>query len=326
MPSFPPWGKRGRKDGGEGEKDKDGDTERLVPQGVKAVPASTPPGGGVSRGTEKEMRKLQAEGITRAQSPPTPAVAPVPVYVNVYNLMPPDSNAKFSMLGVGIYHSGVDVYGEEWTFGGSREAVAPERSGIFAVPPKRAVPSLHSSVLVGEVRLTREQVRWIIKGLERTWTMASYQLLSRNCNHFAEEFVAKLGLPFPSWINRAAKISNALIPNSLLDYIMKSLPQPPPEEGDYNAAPPPRTHSHTHGGRPCAGHSHSHGSRGGDNGARPASPPPAEAPPPIPADLASCTVRQLRTIMFVRGISWEGCIEKGELIDKIREYEKAHPA
>jgi hypothetical protein len=51
----------------------------------------------------------------------------------------------------------------------------------------------------------------IVIELGKTYTGSSYDLLERNCNHFAAEFVEILtGQQVPSWINRLAFISNSL--------------------------------------------------------------------------------------------------------------------
>ena len=40
--------------------------------------------------------------------------------------------------------------------------------------------------------------------------------------------------------------------------------------------------------------------------------------PPIPADLESLSVRSLKDILQSRGVSVEDCVEKRDLIDKIK--------
>ena len=246
------------------------------------------------------------------------------MYVNVYNLMPPESNKKFGMVGVGIFHSGVVVFGEEWSFGGSRDIVS-DASGVFAIPPKAALPSsrFHSSVYVGETSLSQEQVRWILRGMGREWTMSSYHILSRNCNHFSEDFCRKLGCTYPSWINRAAKLSNALVPRSVLEYVLGTVPQPPQADGPgASPASPPNGFARNGGPVPAPSACQCNNPRcPARRGHR--SPPEATqdaAAPvlqPIPDELSELSVRQLKTIMFVHKVSWAGCVEKDDLIAKL---------
>eukprot|EP01059_Diplonema_ambulator_P013269 TRINITY_DN2379_c0_g1_i1.p1 TRINITY_DN2379_c0_g1~~TRINITY_DN2379_c0_g1_i1.p1 ORF type:complete len:282 (+),score=53.93 TRINITY_DN2379_c0_g1_i1:61-906(+) len=266
--------------------------------------------GSMSGSSKKLVKELEAAGITRDAGPAeVPVGVKTQIIVNVYNLMTPENNQKFGYLGVGIYHSGVVVHGKEWSFAGSRDAdVGLDVSGVFSIVPKTALPAemLHSSIVVGETSLTEQQVAWILTGMSKAWTMRSYHVLSRNCNHFSEEFLNRLSkasgtkFTFPAWINRAAKLGDMLLPNSLLEYIMRSLPQPPPE------APPPRKPQ-------CCHHHHP-----------PATQPTEEPLPPIPEDLNSLTVRQLRTILFVRKIDWKGCIEKTDMVAKIKEWQREH--
>ncbi|KAJ9443454.1 DeSI-like protein [Diplonema papillatum] len=267
----------------------------------------------VPKKTLKEMRELEANGIHRDPQPQAPAAKLTPVVLNVYNLVPPPHNTRFSMFGVGIYHSGVVVHGKEYSFGGSSEGA--DGCGIFNIPPRAALPPsmFHSSVPIGDTPLAPQQVAWILNGMGRDWTMRSYSLLGKNCNHFSEEFIRRLGAAskrkytFPAWVNRAAKLGDTLIPSSLMAYILKNLPQPPPE-----AAPPPApSHaSQCHNCANCRQH-------------KPAAAAEAEGEVkkiPIPEDLAPLTVRQLRTIMFVHGISWQGCVEKSDMVTCIKEH------
>lgn len=57
------------------------------------------------------------------------------VYLNVYELMSFDKyNGYLIPVGLGAYHSGVEVYGEEFSFG-FHEA---DYSGVFTVDPRSA--------------------------------------------------------------------------------------------------------------------------------------------------------------------------------------------
>ena len=49
------------------------------------------------------------------------------------------------------------------------------------------------SVPLGKTELSRLEVQRAIQELSLIWTGNLYDLLSRNCNHFCDAFVGKLG-------------------------------------------------------------------------------------------------------------------------------------
>jgi hypothetical protein len=62
---------------------------------------------------------------------------------------------------------------------------------------------------MGVTDLTEKQVEELLVELSDEFTGPSYNLLTRNCNHFTEEFVLRLNnKAIPTWINRAAKLGN----------------------------------------------------------------------------------------------------------------------
>lgn len=62
---------------------------------------------------------------------------------------------------------------------------------------------------MGTTDLTEKEIEELLLTLSDEFMGPSYNLLSRNCNHFTEEFVERLnGKTVPFWINRAAKLGN----------------------------------------------------------------------------------------------------------------------
>mmetsp|Transcript_13122 Transcript_13122/g.21326 ORF Transcript_13122/g.21326 Transcript_13122/m.21326 type:complete len:150 (+) Transcript_13122:165-614(+) len=59
---------------------------------------------------------------------------PTPVAINIYDLN--DLNEYTYPFGVGIFHSGLEVHGREYSFGGHDHAT----SGIFETAPREAPP------------------------------------------------------------------------------------------------------------------------------------------------------------------------------------------
>ncbi|KAJ8442036.1 hypothetical protein Cgig2_007874 [Carnegiea gigantea] len=52
----------------------------------------------------------------------------------------------------------------------------------------------------------------ILRELSREWPRFTYDLLSRNCNHFCDELCERLGvLKIPGWVNRFANVGDAAI-------------------------------------------------------------------------------------------------------------------
>jgi len=127
------------------------------------------------------------------------------VFLNVYE---PKQGMK-GLPGFGVYHTGVQVWGQEYTFAGGPSAV----SGIVAHQPKKA-PSgqgwqYKETLQIGVTSLTRPQLQMLVSEMGREYPANSYHLTDRNCNHFATAFCEKLtGRGIPSYINRAARIGS----------------------------------------------------------------------------------------------------------------------
>ncbi|CAH1759353.1 11999_t:CDS:10 [Entrophospora sp. SA101] len=101
--------------------------------------------------------------------------------------------------GIGVFHSGVEILGREYNFGGSDD----ECTGIFELPPRVGPPNVTYS------DYDKEEIINIIDELSEEWKGNTYQLLTRNCNHFTNELCLKLvGKAAPNWINRAARFGS----------------------------------------------------------------------------------------------------------------------
>lgn len=62
---------------------------------------------------------------------------------------------------------------------------------------------------MGTTDLTDKEIEELLLKLSDEFTGPSYNLLTRNCNHFTEEFVKCLNnKTTPTWINRAARLGN----------------------------------------------------------------------------------------------------------------------
>jgi hypothetical protein len=133
------------------------------------------------------------------------------VLINVYDLN--EMNDSLYGLGLGMYHSGVQIGGLEWTFAGG--------AGIYSDSPKSAPAAFRESIDMGEFAGSSRDIDAILDDLRQKFRPNSYNVLSQNCNSFAEDFVERLlAKPLPGYINRLAgwgSMIQCLLPPSLTD-------------------------------------------------------------------------------------------------------------
>ena len=140
-----------------------------------------------------------------------------PVILNIYDLAP--VNQYLYPMGLGMFHSGVEIHGVEYTF---------SKSGVVEMKPKdeSSGAPLRASLSMGSVQLSRKQVEAKVSDLKSLYQPGSYDLITKNCNVFADDLVYKLlGRPIPAWVNRSATFASCckcLIPNNDDD-------EPPPQ-------------------------------------------------------------------------------------------------
>lgn len=138
----------------------------------------------------------------------------VPVYLNVYDLTPINGYAYW--LGLGVYHSGVQVHGVEYAFGAHEH----ETTGIFEVEPKQCPGfTYRKSILIGRTNLSPREIRSFMEKLAEEYSGNTYHLITKNCNHFCNDVCLRLtGKPIPRWINRLARLGflcNCVLPVGL---------------------------------------------------------------------------------------------------------------
>jgi hypothetical protein len=121
----------------------------------------------------------------------------VTVYLNVYDLSP----HNWHSLGLGAYHTGVEIYGKEWTYGNHDNA----STGVFSIQPRSAASGVfREQMVIGSIIKTDNEVEGIVSGLKSKFLGNEYNLLTRNCNHFSGSLLEVLGLRMPSFVNRLA--------------------------------------------------------------------------------------------------------------------------
>jgi len=100
----------------------------------------------------------------------------------------------------GAFHTGVEVYGREWSFG---------TAGVGASCPRsHDVHVYRRSVLIGYAKCTPEEVEAILEDeMLPRWAGRSYDLLSRNCCTFSRALCKRLtGNVIPDWVDRLPRV------------------------------------------------------------------------------------------------------------------------
>lgn len=158
------------------------------------------------------------------------------VYVHVYDLVY-DINQYLYPLGLGIYHSSVEVHGREYAFGGH----AYNDSGVFSsstpgCPPPVMFAQQQGSkgnairhrerIRIGYTTKSETEVRETIQLMgTNEFRGNKYHLLQMNCNTFTSELVHRLtGKNVPGWINRLASIAvslHCLLPSNLVPPLLE---------------------------------------------------------------------------------------------------------
>ena len=128
------------------------------------------------------------------------------IRLNVYDL--PNAartNAMLNTLGIGLYHSGVEINSVEYSFsagGISRTTPRLPEFGVFK-----------ESIVIGRFTGSLNDVYLQIDRLRGTFRQGSYDLLLLNCNSFSDALCfALVDQHIPEWVNRAANIAASIAP------------------------------------------------------------------------------------------------------------------
>ena len=133
-----------------------------------------------------------------------------PVILNVYDMF--WTNDYTGNIGLGVYHSGLEVYGREYAYGGHPFPF----SGIFDIAPRQAGElgeqfRFKESMHLGFTDFRPADVDKILEELGKEFRGDRYHLMHRNCNHFSGALSQILtGEDIPGWVNRLAYISTCV--------------------------------------------------------------------------------------------------------------------
>jgi len=128
------------------------------------------------------------------------------VVVNVYDLH--NANDFIWYFGMGVFHSGVEIEGKEYSFGGHDFSY----TGVFDITPRTAPGAkFREAHHLGEIDISPRELQRIIDDLSDEFPGNSYHPLTRNCNTFANELCVRLlKVGIPPYVNRLANMGSAL--------------------------------------------------------------------------------------------------------------------
>ncbi|ROT41157.1 DUF862-domain-containing protein [Sodiomyces alkalinus F11] len=133
------------------------------------------------------------------------------ITIHVYDLLPPGRlSSVLWTIGAGLLHSGVVINGREYAYGGHDR---PGTTGVYWTQPQTVPPggTFRCEILHGFTFATQSEIEAILDAISQEFLGMTYNLLTRNCNHFTQTLCQKLtGQPGPAWLNRAASIGVAL--------------------------------------------------------------------------------------------------------------------
>jgi len=166
------------------------------------------PGGDLP--TKPECSDAQVPALSNAA---TEEAETFPVWLHVYDLTDgfhlPILNSALRAAGAGLFHAGVEVHGNEFSFGMTRHC----GTGIYVCEPKSNTGhSYRESILLGYTSTSRKELRKLTKEMKKEWMGPSYRLISKNCIHFSSAFSQRLGVAeVPRWVFGMATLAKELV-------------------------------------------------------------------------------------------------------------------
>jgi len=144
----------------------------------------------------------------------TDAAEGLPVYVNIYDVSQEESVHKLNkwlahrnspLKFGGVFHAGIEVNGLEWSFGLSLAETLP---GVSCCEPRvHPAHRFRQAHRLKNTTMSAEDIGDLISKLLEEYPGSDYDLLRRNCCHFADDFSRRLGAgKIPRWVHRLARV------------------------------------------------------------------------------------------------------------------------
>jgi hypothetical protein len=150
---------------------------------------------------EYSKENIDPERLRSALEKPRP-MPEAKVDVHLYDLS--DGFAKINAVSIdligfgGGLHTGVEVYGHEWSFGiGGVSCTVPKKNRYYVY---------RQTVSMGKTAMTPQEVERVIAALQNEWKGSDYDLFTKNCGTFCNTLCIRLGLGgLPAWVTRLAE-------------------------------------------------------------------------------------------------------------------------
>jgi deubiquitinase DESI2 len=122
-----------------------------------------------------------------------------------------NANRYFELLGFGLYHTSVSVYGVEYSYGGHDQklpgTVVDYKGNAAGLPLKESLP-------MGYTYYSKHEICQMVDRYGFFWFGVDYDPFAKNCNHFTEHLIKTLcnkhEFYYPSYVNRFTKLGSIL--------------------------------------------------------------------------------------------------------------------
>ena len=127
-----------------------------------------------------------------------------PVWLNVYHLT--WLNYLLQLIGLGIYHSAIEIDSYEYSFGASEEDVAGFYINKIGEISKKL--RLKEKIYMGNTIYSKNNIERLLALESPYWMGRTYDPFLKNCNNFTKHFLKIIlfdKIIYPSYINRIIK-------------------------------------------------------------------------------------------------------------------------
>eukprot|EP00747_Dinoflagellata_sp_TGD_P211511 gnl/TRDRNA2_/TRDRNA2_84752_c0_seq2.p1 gnl/TRDRNA2_/TRDRNA2_84752_c0~~gnl/TRDRNA2_/TRDRNA2_84752_c0_seq2.p1 ORF type:complete len:386 (+),score=64.61 gnl/TRDRNA2_/TRDRNA2_84752_c0_seq2:60-1217(+) len=146
----------------------------------------------------------------------TSSLEPNVVLLNIYDISDDKIAQRINRVSTfnnnvligGIYHAGVEVFGNEWCFGFTDD----DGTGIARLRPRgHTRHAYRCTTVMGATELSESEVKALLSRLSQEWKGEDYSLIHKNCLDFSNELCEELGVGrIPGWVSRYGRTAASL--------------------------------------------------------------------------------------------------------------------